>query len=133
MSEQEEEKTYTVSAKQDHIRKFFNDSKEYGKKLQLLKGNRGGVFLFNPMEDKIIGDFFLDDPEEFQFVVKTAIYLYIQAMTPDSGFPEYIKNNTTIKFTEATHIKLDLLDTDYEGTPIIFNAQILGSLYYLRI
>jgi len=121
-----EQKTYTVSAKQDHIREFFNGSKEYRKKLQLLKGNRGGVFLFNPMEDKIIQDFFLEDPEEFQFVVKTAIYLYIQAETPDSNLPEYIKDNTTIKFTNATKIKLDSLDTDYEGTPIIFNAQILG-------
>ena len=40
-----EKKTYTVSAKQDYIREFFNRSKEYRKKLQLLKGNRGGVFL----------------------------------------------------------------------------------------
>ncbi|MCZ6583072.1 MAG: hypothetical protein O6761_07885, partial [Thaumarchaeota archaeon] len=121
-----EQKTYTVSAKQDHIREFFNHSKEYRKKLQLLKGNRGGVFLFNPMEDEVIENFFLEDPEEFHFVVKTAIFLYLQAETPDSGLAEYVKNNTTIKYTDATKIKLGQLNASYEGTPVIFDAQILG-------
>jgi len=120
-----EQKTYTVSAKQDHIREFFNGSKEYRKKLELLKGNRGGVFLFNPTEDKIIQDFFLDDPEEFQFVLKTAIQLYIQAGTP-GNLADYIKSNTIIKYTDATRIKLGQLNASYEGTPVIFDAQVLG-------
>lgn len=120
-----EQKTYTVSAKQDYIREFFNRSKEYRKKIALLKGNRGGVFLFNPIEDETIQNFFLEDPEEFQFVVKTAIYLYLQGES-DSGLADYVKSNTTIKFTDAAHVKLGKLNSSYEGTPVIFDAQILG-------
>ena len=126
MSEQEEPKTYTVSAKQDFIREFFNGSKEYRKKIQLLKANGGGTFLFNPLENETFTDFFNEDPEEFAFVVKTAIYLYIQGETP-GNHATYIKNNTIIKFTDATQIKLRNLNSSFEGVPVIFDSQILGT------
>ena len=69
--------TYTESAKIDHVRNFFNGSEEYRKKIELLKGKRGGTFLFNPLEDSTITQFFNEDPEEFQFIVKTAIFQYL--------------------------------------------------------
>ena len=118
--------TYTLSAKQDYIRNFFNKSKEYRKKIQLLKGKRGGTFLFNPLEDPIITSFFNEDPEEFHFVVKTALHHYIQAESGSSNIGEYIKKNTIIKFTESTKIKLGKLNASYEGIPVIFDCQVLG-------
>jgi len=50
--------TYTDSAKIDYVRDFFNKSKEYRKKIQLLKGKRGGTFLFNALEDPVLTQFF---------------------------------------------------------------------------
>ena len=121
------EKTiYTDSAKVDHVREFLNKNKEYRNKIRLLKGRQGGVFLFNPLEDSTITQFFNEDPEEFHFVVKAAIFLYLQAELPDSQLPAIIRNNTKIKFTEATRIPLAKLNTSYEGVPVVFDAQILG-------
>lgn len=125
MSEQEI-KTYTDSAKIDYVRDFFNKSSEYRKKIELLKGKQGGTFLFNPLEDSEITNMFNDEPEEFHFVVKAAIFQYLQGALPDSKLPTFIKNNTVIKFTEATQVKLAKLNASYEGTPVIFDCQVLG-------
>lgn len=89
---------YTDSGKIDYVRDFFNKSKEYRNKIELLKGKQGGTFLFNPLEDPVIRDFFNDEPEEFHFVVKAAIFLYLQAAMPDSKAPTFIKNNTIVNF-----------------------------------
>jgi len=122
-----ERNTYTDSAIRGRISKLL-ESDKYFKIIESFKTNSSGTLLFNPLDDEIVNDIFLQKTEEFpEFVKDTVIEVLGKYGTPDYVL-SVLKRQLKIILTQEQTIKLNEWSSKHEGIPISVNCQIIGAL-----
>ena len=101
----EEKSKFTESAKVDYIREYLEGSKEYRDIIESFIGRPGGTFLFNPLLNDTIFQFFRDDPEEFLVWVKAATVLVLEGWD-GTKTANQAKEYLTIKIADSNEIKM---------------------------
>lgn len=121
------EKTYTESAITDRIREYILSRKDITKVVEHIGATCRGKFLFNPLEaPQEIQDIFLDEPEDFKFLVKKTICRLV-AEWQDDDHSISVMNNVPVILTGTTKIKIKDWNSDYEGVVMSAVAQIIGA------
>lgn len=120
------ENQYTDSAKSDYIRQFFEKNKEDRDILFHYKGKPYGTFLFNPMKDDLMFEWFLEDYDSFLVAITRAC---IELITGWGGghLRETLIKNFQVKVTDSNEIKMHDWDAKYEGVPVSVNVQVIGA------
>jgi len=122
----EEKSKFTESAKVDYIREYLEESKEYRDIIESFISRPGGTFLFNPLLNDTIFQFFREDPEEFLVWVKAATVLVLEGWD-GSKTANQAKEYLTIKIADSNEIKMHDWDASYEGVPVAVNCQVIGA------
>lgn len=120
---------YTISAVADRIREYLLKHKQYSKVVYSFTKEPYGTFLFNPLEDPLMVDFFNLMPEDFPELVKMAILNQIREYTGfhDSKIIETASKEIHVVITEAIEIKMGEWNASYEGTPVMVKCQVAGA------
>ena len=123
------EDTFTVSAVCDRIRDYMQTHDEYGKIVYSYLSNPNGIFLFNPLESKMINEFFMQDPENFPILVKRAILDQLKEYTShaDHRLIEKATLGISVLITDARQIKMGDWYAEYEGMPVNVECQVVGA------
>lgn len=121
--------TYTISAACDHIGKFMMTHEDYGKIVYSYLANPNGTFLFNPLENDMMTDFFNQDPENFPLLVKKAIIDQLKNYTGGDNVRllEKATVGISVLITDARQIKMRDWYAEFEGMPVLVECQVVGT------
>lgn len=117
------ETKYTLSAVVDRISEYIKGHEDYRKIVYSFNANPRGTFLFNPLENETMNEFFLQSPEEFPLLVKKAILIQMN----DSVAQTIAERSIVVQITESRQIKMRDWYAEHEGIPLAVECQIVGS------
>jgi len=118
---------YTESAKRDVIYNFLKDNKEHRDTLYKFTGRPSGTFLFNPMDQKLIFDWFLEDSDLIITNLKIACIQLICGWGGERLRDSLVKN-FTVQISDSNEIKMHDWDASYEGIPVAVNCQVIAAM-----
>lgn len=117
---------YTESAKRDVIYNFLKDNKELRNILHKFTGRPSGTFLFNPMGQDLIFEWFLQDAEGIITQTKIACIQLICGWGGERLRDSLVKN-FTVQISDSNEIKMQDWNAEYEGVPVSVNVQVIGA------
>lgn len=111
---------YTSSWRRDYIVNYIKNHRELLDIVYSFRVYPNGTFLFDPSQDPILSDLFLDEPKAFESAVKHAVlWIMEESETDDMKTILYRFRNFKVRFTDASkQIKMADWNSDYENIPI---------------
>src|SRR3990167_1961641 len=117
---------YNDSAKLSIVEYYLTKNKKYREIIYSLKSNNKITFPFNPIENHLIMEFYLQSPEDFIPLVKAAIIKAFLKYNVD-GNENQLRETLTVHLTESSKIRMNQWGAEYEGFPVEVACQIIGS------
>lgn len=118
------EVTFTNPAKIDYIMNYMQKDKDYFTILNNIPNSAQKLY-FDPMAEQTIMGWFIDAPDDFAALVKTAILQYLCTIR-SKDVVEHVQKHFQVIISNAKQIKMHEWGPEHEGIPVSVNAMIVS-------